>query len=93
MTDATKQVNNQMNKVVDQLSNYTNDLFGLFSTSTKQMEKISTAGIENLQAIVESGQKIGKEGIISAATSANQAIQAAQTSFKGACETNFRKNA
>ena len=93
MTDATKQVSDQMNKVVDQLSNYTNDLFGLFSKNTKQMEKISTAGIENLQAIVESGQKIGKESIISAATSANQAIQAAQTSFKGACETNFRKKA
>jgi len=93
MTNATKQVNDQMNKVVDQLSNYTNVIFELFSTSTKQMEKISYAGIENLEAIVQSGQNIGKEGIISATTSANQAIQAAQTSFKGACETNFRKKA
>lgn len=93
MTNATKQLSDQMNKVVDQLSNYTNDIFGLFSTSTKQMEKISNAGIENLEAIIESSQKIGKEGIISAATSANQAIQAAQTSFKGTCETTFRKKA
>lgn len=93
MTNATKQVNDQMNKVVDQLSNYTNVIFGLFSTSIKQMEKISYAGIENLEAIVQSGQNIGKEGIISAATSADQAIQAAQTSFRGACETNFRKKA
>lgn len=93
MMNAPKQVSDQMNKVVDQLSNYTNEIFGLFSTSTKQMEKISNAGIENLQAIVESSQKIGKEGMISAAKSANQAVQAAQTSFKGACETTFRKNA
>lgn len=93
MTNTTKQVSDQMNKVVDQLSNYTNDIFGLFSTVTKQMEKISNAGLENLESIVESGQKVGKEGIISATASANQAIQAAKTSFKGTCETNFTKKA
>lgn len=87
----TKPVSDQMNKVVDQLNNYTNDIFGLFSTITKQMEKLSNAGIENLGAIVESGQKIGKDSVVSATTSANQAIQAAQTSFKDTCEFNFIK--
>ena len=83
MTNATKQVSDQMNKVVDQLSIYSNDIFGLFSTSTKQMEKISNAGIENLEAIVESGQKIGKDLVTSSCSTANEAVKVAKSCIEG----------
>ncbi len=79
----TKQVSDQMNKVVEQFSNYTNDIFGLFSTITKQMENISHAGIENLEVIVESGQKTGKDLITSSCSSANEAVKVAKSCIEG----------
>ena len=79
----TKQVSDQMNKVVEQFSNYTNDIFGLFSTITKQMENISHAGIENLEVIVESGQKTGKDLITSSFSSANEAVKVAKSCIEG----------
>ena len=83
MINETKQVSDQMNKVVDQFSNYTNDIFGLFSTITKQMENITHAGIESLEVIVESGQKTGKDLMTSSCSSANEAVKVAKSCIEG----------
>lgn len=79
----TKQVSDQMNKAVDNLSNYTNNIFELFSTITKHMENISHAGIENFEVIVESGQKSGKDLITSSCSTANEAVKIAKSCIEG----------
>ena len=89
----TKQINDQFNKATSYLNNYTNDIFGLFSSITKEMEKITKTGMETLEVVVASSQKISKESITSATTSSSAVIKEVQEAFKGGCETNFFKKA
>jgi hypothetical protein len=82
----TLKYNKQLNDVIDQSTKNVDQLFGLFTTAQKQVEKLANLIIDES---TETIQKVGKEFVAAGGKIGDETVSVAQNSLDNTVEVAF----
>ncbi|MBT8334455.1 MAG: hypothetical protein KJP19_08465 [Deltaproteobacteria bacterium] len=83
MSENIKKVQDQMQNVLDQINNNTDQAFGWLTTVSEQMEKLVAMSFDEAGVINKSAQKISKDLLTSSCSNANEAVKVAKSCIEG----------
>ena len=82
--------NKNVNETIDQVTKNMDQLFGLFTTVQKQVEKLSNLVVDET---TETSQKVSKEFIGAGGKIGDETVRVAQENFNNTVETVFSEAA